>query len=153
MMIQSLKQLNAGYSTSNGEILIFNESTKEVLKTVTKHSETEAFSTFKISSYPGNFLNAGQCVFAVDSTAGATWMGTNAPNMDIKEDKVVKFTTLVRPIPQYDVNNISMISQGPSICIFNKEDPNEVLASWLLCSLCLQTMYRLHTQKPKVTFR
>ena len=24
-----------------------------------------------------------------------------------------------------------MISQGPSLCIFNKEDPQEVLASWL----------------------
>ena len=38
---------------------------------------------------------------------------------------------VVRPVPQYDVNNPSMISQGPSICIFNKSDRQEVLASWI----------------------
>lgn len=137
MMIQSLKQLKAGYSSPSGEILIFNDQTFDLLKTITEHSKTEAFSTFKISSYPGNFLNAGQCIFAVDSTAGATWMGSSAPNMDIKEDKVVKFKTVVRPVPQYDVNDISMISQGPSICIFNKEDSGEVLASWLFTQFML----------------
>ena len=30
-----------------------------------------------------------------------------------------------------------MISQGPSMCIFNKEDPQEVLASWLFAQYML----------------
>jgi len=30
-----------------------------------------------------------------------------------------------------------MISQGPSICVFNKEDPQEVLASWLFAQFML----------------
>ena len=30
-----------------------------------------------------------------------------------------------------------MISQGPSVCIFNKEDPQEVLASWLFMQFLL----------------
>ena len=30
-----------------------------------------------------------------------------------------------------------MISQGPSICVFNKEDPQEVLASWLFAQYML----------------
>ncbi|MBR5797829.1 MAG: extracellular solute-binding protein, partial [Clostridia bacterium] len=30
-----------------------------------------------------------------------------------------------------------MISQGPSVCIFNKEDPQEVLASWLFAQFLL----------------
>ena len=30
-----------------------------------------------------------------------------------------------------------MISQGPSICIFNKSDPQEVLASWLFTQYLL----------------
>lgn len=137
MMIQYLRQKNAGYSTSNGEIQIFNDETFDFLKTVSKHAKSGAFSTFKISSYPGNFLNAGQCIFAIDSTAGATWMGSDAPNMDIKEDKVVKFELCVRPLPQADENNIKMISQGPSICIFNKEDSDEVLASWLFAQYML----------------
>ena len=137
MMIQMLKQKDAGYSTGTGQIQIFNDTTKELLYTVAEHAGTGAFSTFKISSYPANFLNAGQCVFAVDSTAGATWMGTNAPLSDISEDKLVEFETVVMPIPQFDTENPRMISQGPSVCVFNKADSQEVLASWLFAQYLL----------------
>ena len=137
MMIQMLKQKDAGYSTKDGEMLLFNDTTKELLYTIAEHGRTKAFSTFKISSYPANFLNAGQCIFAVDSTAGATWMGSDAPLCDIAEDKIVKFETVVMPIPQSDTENPQMISQGPSMCIFNKEDSGEVLASWLFAQYML----------------
>ncbi len=137
MMIQMLRQKGAGYSTENGEILLFNDTTKELLNTIAEHAKTKAFSTFKISSYPANFLNAGQCIFAVDSTAGATWMGSDAPLCDIAEDKLVDFETVVMPIPQFDTENPQMISQGPSMCIFNKEDSGEVLASWLFAQYML----------------
>ena len=137
MMITMLKQLDAGYSNDDGEILIFNDSTKEILKEIAKHTALGSFSTFKISSYPANFLNAGQCIFAIDSTAGATWMGSKAPLVDIPKDQLVEFETVVRPVPQYDVSNEYMISQGPSICIFNKSDPDEVLASWLFAQYLL----------------
>ncbi len=137
MMIQMLKQKNAGYSTADAEIEIFNDTTKELLQTVAEHVESGAFSTFKISSYPANFLNAGQCVFAIDSTAGATWMGTHAPLSDIAEEKIVEFETEVRMIPQFDPENPKMISQGPSVCVFNKRDPQEVLAAWLFTQFLL----------------
>mgnify|MGYP002422424430 FL=1 len=137
MMIQMLRQLDAGYSTNTGDIQLFNDTTKELLGTIAQHAETGAFSTFKISSYPANFLNAGQCVFAIDSTAGSTWMGADAPLSDISPDAFVDFETAVMPIPQFDPENPQMISQGPSICIFNKEDPQEVLASWLFTQFLL----------------
>lgn len=137
MMIQALKQQNAGYSTDTGEMLLFNDTTESFLHTIAKHAESGAFSTFKISSYPANFLNAGQCIFAVDSTAGATWMGSDAPLCDISPDKIVDFETTVMPIPQFDTANPWMISQGPSVCIFNKADPQEVLASWLFAQYLL----------------
>lgn len=145
MMIQMLYQKGAGYSDEAGNIKIFNDTTAELLKTIAGHAETKAFSTFKISSYPANFLNAGQCIFAVDSTAGATWMGTDAPLCDISEDKLVSFETEVMMVPQFDPGNPKMISQGPSVCIFNKADPQEVLASWLFTQYLLsdevQTAY------------
>lgn len=145
MMIQMLKQKEAGYSTKEGEILLFNDTTKGILETIAEHAKSGAFSTFKISSYPANFLNAGQCIFAVDSTAGATWMGTDAPLCDISKDKIVDFETAVMPIPQFSPENPKMISQGPSVCIFNKDNPQEVLASWLFVQYLLtnevQTAY------------
>ena len=137
MMIQYLRQKGAGYSTPNGDIRIFNDDTEAFLNTIAEHVGRGAFSTFKISSYPANFLNAGQCLFAVDSTAGATWMGSNAPLIDIAPDKLVSFETAVRPVPQLDPEAPAMISQGPSLCIFNKADPQIVLASWLFTQFLL----------------
>ena len=137
MMIQMLKQRGAGYSTDDGEIQIFNDDTKDILYTVADHAATGAFSTFKISGYPANFLNAGQCIFAIDSSAGATWMGSEAPLVDISPDKLVQFETAVRMVPQYDPEHPQMISQGPSICVFNKADSQEVLASWLFAQYLL----------------
>ena len=137
MMIQMLKQKEADYSTESGDVLLFNDTTKELLYTIAEHVETRAFSTFKISSYPADYLNAGQCIFAIDSTAGATWMGSEAPLIDISEDQLVKFDIAVKEIPQFDAENPKMISQGPSMCLFNKEDPQEVLASWLFMQYLL----------------
>ena len=137
MMIQQIRQKGIGYSTEEGEILLFSDATKELLETIAEHTRTGAFSTFKVSSYPANFLNAGQCIFAIDSTAGATWMGCEAPLIDISPDKLVEFETEVLPIPQFDPANPQMISQGPSVCVFNKEDPQEVLASWLFAQYLL----------------
>lgn len=137
MMIQMLRQRNAGYSTESGDLLIFNKDTEEILHNVYDHAGKGAFSTFAISSYPGNFFNAGQCIFAIDSTAGATWIGSHSPLSDIHESQKAEFETVVLPIPQYDTDNVKMISQGPSMCIFNKEDPQEVLASWLFMQYLL----------------
>ena len=137
MMIQMLKQRGAGYSDAYGNVEIFNDTTKELLQTIAGHTAGGSFSTFKISGYPGNFLNAGQCIFAVDSTAGATWMGRNATHLDISADKLVDFTTVVLPVPQFDPEHPQMISQGPSLCVFNKKDPQEVLASWIFAQYML----------------
>ncbi len=137
MMIQMLRQKGAKYADAAGEIGIFNETTEELLFNIAEHVQIGAFSTFKISSYPANFLNAGQCIFAIDSTAGATWMGTDAPLSDISEENLVRFETVVMEIPQYDPDNPAMISQGPSVCIFNKEDPGVVMASWLFTQFLL----------------
>ncbi|MBR5460098.1 MAG: extracellular solute-binding protein [Clostridia bacterium] len=137
MMIHAMYQQNAGYSTTHGEIELFNDEAKKFLLEISKHSGTKAFNTFKRAGYPANFLNAGQCIFAIDSTAGATWMGSDAPLVDIAEEKLVRFETEVMTVPQFDPSNPKMISQGPSMCVFNKEDEQEVLASWLFCQFML----------------
>ncbi len=154
MMIQMLKQEGQPYSDTQGNIGLFGDATKNNLMTIASHTKTGAFSTFKISGYPANFLNAGQCIFAVDSSAGSTWMGTDAPLSDIAEDSIVHFETAVYPVPQFmdsegnvlvddtegvltDDARYTMISQGPSICVFNKKDPQEVLAAWLFAQYML----------------
>lgn len=137
MMIQMLRQSGAPYSSENGEIFIFNNKTTEILNTIAEHAKSRAFSTFKISSYPGNYLNANQCIFAIDSTAGATWIGADAPLSDLHKKDMAEFETEVMMIPQFDTDNQKMISQGPSVCVFYKEDPNEVIASWMFVQYLL----------------
>ena len=56
MMIQMLRQLDAGYSTGAGQVELFNDTTKEILFEIAEHTGSGAFSTFKISGYPANFL-------------------------------------------------------------------------------------------------
>lgn len=145
MTISYLKQTGAGYSDSDANIEMFNDTCSDFLLEIAKHARSGAFSTFKISSYPANFLNAGQCVFAIDSTAGSTWMGADAPLSDIDSDAYVGFNTAVRMIPQANVSKPYMMSQGPSVCVFNKDDDGEVLASWLFAQYLLsndvQTAY------------
>lgn len=137
MMITMLHQLGAGYSNESGDILVFNDTTQGILTSIASHAASGAFSTFKISGYPANFLNAGQCIFAVDSSAGSTWMGSDAPLIDIAEDALVSFETAVRAVPQYDAEHPQMISQGPSLCLFDTGDDDEILASWLFAQFLL----------------
>lgn len=145
MMIQYLRQCGARYSTADGQIEIFNDVTAQLLYTVAEQAERGTFSTFKIESYPANYLNRGQCIFAIDSTAGATWMGCEAPLMDIAPEDLVSFETVVMNVPQANTEQMQMISQGPSICVFNKSDPQQVLASWLFAQYLL-------TDDPQISY-
>ncbi len=143
MMIQMLRQRDAGYSTDEGVIEIFNDTTKGILLEIYEHSAKKSFNTFGSIGYPANYLNRGQCIFAIDSTAGATWMGSDAPLIDIPDEDIVNFETEVMMIPQYDPEDPKMISQGPSVCIFNKDDSQEVLASWLFAQFMLTNEVQL----------
>jgi len=142
MMIQTLYQKGIPYISSDGEIYLFDE-VKDLIFEFETYANEKLFSTFKRDSYPGNWFNRGQVIFAIDSTAGSTWLGSDAPLMDIKKDTAVDFETVVRAVPQYDVDNPKMISQGPSICIFNKTDEQEVLASWLFAQFLLTNEVQL----------
>lgn len=64
-------------------------------------------------------------------------MGSDAPLLDIPEEHLVEFETEVMMIPQFDPEDPKMISQGPSVCVFNKADAQEVLASWLFAQYLL----------------
>ena len=61
----------------------------------------------------------------IGSTGGATYQQPTQTN------GVFEFEVGITSIPQVDPANPKVISQGPSICIFKNEDPQEVLASWL----------------------
>ena len=63
---------------------------------------------------------------SIGSSAGATHQ---RPKADAEGN--YPFEVGIATIPQLDNTNRKVISQGPSLCIFNKENPQEVIASWL----------------------
>ena len=67
----------------------------------------------------------GKSYMSIGSSAGATHQ---APKMVNGE---YPFEVGIVPIPQVDANNPKVISQGPSVCIFQQENEQEVYASWL----------------------
>ena len=67
----------------------------------------------------------GKSYMSIGSSAGATHQAPDAVNGEYP------FEVGIAPIPQVNANNPKVISQGPSVCIFQKENEQEVYASWL----------------------
>ena len=63
---------------------------------------------------------------SIGSSAGATYQRPSAGS-----DGKYPFEVGIATIPQVDAANPKAISQGPSLCIFQKTNPQEVVASWL----------------------
>ena len=63
---------------------------------------------------------------SIGSSAGATHQRP-AKGSDGK----YPFEVGIATIPQADVNNKKVISQGPSLCMFQSENPQETVATWL----------------------
>ena len=64
---------------------------------------------------------------SIGSSAGATHQ---RPAKDATTGEY-PFDVGIATIPQVNAANPKVISQGPSLCIFGKENPQEVIASWL----------------------
>ena len=67
----------------------------------------------------------GKSYMSIGSSAGATHQAPDQVNGEYP------FEVGIAPIPQVDASNPKVISQGPSVCIFQKENEQEVYASWL----------------------
>ena len=71
---------------------------------------------------------------SIGSSAGATYQ------RPAKVDGAYPFEVGIAPIPQVSENNKKVISQGPSVCIFQKSNPQEVVASWLFVKYLTTTV-------------
>ena len=70
-------------------------------------------------SYSSNYFKERNVLFSIGSTAG------------VKNQVSGEFEVGVARVPQKDVENPKLISQGPSVCILSHKDNDRVLASWL----------------------
>ncbi len=124
--ITMCEQLGSGYTSSTGQKFLFdNPENRAFVERFRGWKEKGYFTTRALSggSYTSTLFNEQKIYMSIGSTGGATY------NADTSGTKT--FERGLAPLPQMDPDNPKMISQGPSVCIFKSEDPQEVLASWL----------------------
>ncbi len=76
----------------------------------------------------------GNCYMCIGSSAGASYQ---KPEKDA--DGKYLFQVDITTVPQINPENPKVISQGPSLCVFNKANAQEVLASWLFVEFLTTT--------------
>ena len=134
--ITMCEQYESPYTTAKGDkedhFLFNNDTNKEFVNMFNEWYKKGYFTTQKIyGSYTsGLFVEDAaktNSYMSIGSSAGASHQ---APSADSAGN--YPFEVGIASIPQVNPAKGKVISQGPSICIFNNEDPQKVMASWLL---------------------
>lgn len=130
--ITMCEQYGSSYTSATGENFLFdNETNRAFVKEFQSWYANKLVTTQELSGGYTSALFTGEsdagtrCYMCIGSTGGATYQQPNQTNGKFE------FEVGITSIPQVDISNPKVISQGPSICIFKNDDPQEVLASWL----------------------
>ena len=130
--ITMAEQMGSEYTSATGDHFLFdNETNRNFVKKFRDWYQKGYVTTQEIS---GGYTSAlftkaeseqGNSYMSIGSSAGATHQRPQKVNGEYP------FEVGIATVPQVDAANPKVISQGPSLCIFNKTDAQEVLASWL----------------------
>ena len=132
--ITMCEQLGSPYtSAEKGNYFLFNNETNQnFVKRFRKWHKDNLVTTEELyGAYTSGLFTAKagsqRSYMCIGSSAGASYQ---APGID-ENTNDYPFEVGITGIPQVNANNPKVISQGPSLCIFGKENPQEVIASWL----------------------
>lgn len=126
LFITLLKQYDipyteAGTNVNTGEILWNNQQAKDLTKKFAEYAEKKYIVVPQAvdEDYTSNLFVAQNCLFTVSSTAGISHIAGQGVNIGCAV------------IPQANLSNKAVISQGPSFCVLDRGNENENLACWL----------------------
>lgn len=137
LFINSSRQWGAGYTNSDGDVLVDNQVTRDML------AYYEGLFEAKVLALPvewdqlygsANFLLGDVCM-TVGSTAGISYNDPANPKNTVYAD----FEIGLLPIPQFEGKTQSAMQQGPNIAVMESGDDAERLASWLLIKFLTST--------------
>ena len=127
-------QYNNPYTSSTGEHYLFDNDGNKAF--VSKFAEWYAKGWMTTSEMMGGSYTSdafkkgdtetGKVFMSIGSSAGARYQRPDKVNGEYP------FEVGIVPVPQADLSNPKVISQGPSVCIFEDENVQEIYASWLL---------------------
>ncbi len=129
--ITMTEQYGSPYTSATEPHYLFNNDTnKAFVKRFREWYQNGYVTTQNIyGAYTSGLFTAEsgtKSYMSIGSSAGATHQ---RPTADA--DGKYPFEVGIATIPQIDPSNPKVISQGPSVCIFSKSNPQEVIASWL----------------------
>ena len=129
--ITMCEQNKSPYTSATGDHFLFdNETNRNFVEKFREWYQKGYLTTQEIhGGYTSELFKAGESAtrsyMSIGSSAGATHQRPD------KVNDAYPFDVAITTIPQIDASAPKVISQGPSICIFKKANPQEVLASWL----------------------
>ncbi len=129
--ITMTEQLGTPYTSATGEHFLFNtEENRSFVKRFRGWYEAGYVTTQELyGAYTSGLFVAKdgeqKSYMSIGSSAGATHQRPTKVNGEYP------FEVGITTIPQVDSTNPKVISQGPSLCIFDKANKQEVYASWL----------------------
>ena len=129
--ITMCEQYGSPYTSAKGDNYLFNnEKNREFVKEFRDWYQNGYITTQTLlGSYTSSLFtstNGTRSYMSIGSSAGATHQRPAADT-----DGNYPFEVGIATIPQVNADKPKVISQGPRVCIFKKDNPQEVLASWL----------------------
>ena len=137
--ITMCEQLQSPYTSANGDHFLFdNETNREFVERFNSWFQKGYLTTQTLyKAYTSGLFVAQEgtrSYMSIGSSAGATHQRPTMVNGEYP------FEVGIATVPQADANNKKVISQGPSLCIFQKANPQEVIASWLFVKFLTTTV-------------
>ena len=132
LFITMCEQHESPYTSAAGKdhFLFNNETNRNFVKDLVEWYKKGYLITQNTNGpnkqYTSYLFTEEKCIMSIGSTGGASYQDPGAV------DDAAKFTVGVARVPQLKPDKPKTILQGPSVCIFKKDNPQEVIASWLL---------------------
>ena len=138
--ITMTEQYGSPYTSATGDHYLFdNEQNHAFVKKFNEWYQKGYLTTQNIyGAYTSGLFTSTDSVksyMSIGSSAGATYQRPAA-----NSDGTYPFEVGIATIPQVDASNPKVISQGPSLCIFQKANEQEVIASWLFVKYLTTTV-------------
>ncbi|MDE6666816.1 MAG: extracellular solute-binding protein [Clostridia bacterium] len=131
--ITMCEQSGSGYTSSSGNNFLFDNATNRAfIERFKGWYEKGYFSTQAINGgaagnkYTSDLFTAQKSLMCIGSSAGAN------NQIAAPTDGKYPYQVGIASMPQVNPDKPKVISQGPSVCVLKQDDPQRVLASWLL---------------------
>ena len=135
--ITMCEQYGSDYTSAGEDHFLFDNETNRNFVEMFREWYQKGYVTTQeiLEAYTSTIFVEEKSYMSIGSSAGATHQRPKKG-----DDGKYPFEVGVAPIPQVDASKPKAISQGPSLCIFNSDNPQEVVASWLFMKYLTPTV-------------